>query len=71
MLQFFWAMNIKKNALEDSNMAIVVYWINSHGSLRWSYVNLLGWVQAMYASPFVVVRHVLGEITSAANFMAN
>lgn len=61
------------NVLEvESNSATMVSQANSHCSIQWEYVYLLGQNRTLSFDPSIVIRHVFLEATSVTDcFMAN
>ena len=59
-------------ALEvESDSTTIVSWIHSQGPIRWDYVYLLRRMCALISSSHILIRHVLWEATSIADFLAN
>lgn len=55
----------------ESDSTTLVSWIHFGGSVLWDYTYSLHPVCTLTSSSLILVRHVLHEATSAANFLAN
>lgn len=65
------ATHLKHSALEvESDSTTVVSLIHYQGLVHQDYVYLLHWVSALISFSHVLIRHVLWEATSTADFMA-
>lgn len=49
----------------------VISSINLYCSTRWNFIYLFGCVRALFFGPSILIRHVLWEVTSTANFTTN
>ena len=66
------AVQLGHSVLEvESNSTTVVSWIHSQSPVHWDYAYSLRRLCDLTSSFPIVVRHVLREVTSAADFLAN